>query len=72
MTMGAERAKLRPFPRTEKQWAREVDGIKRFLSRLTEWEPAFGSKWAERMEDYYKGRLAYLMERGSPSKRKRK
>lgn len=65
-----ERAKRSPVPRDPKTWAREVDGVKGFLARLSAWEPVYGPKWCERMGDYYRSRLE-LLESNPPPKPKK-
>lgn len=65
--MASERATIKPYPLTRRQWAKELDGIERFLRRLPEWEPAMGAKWVEKQRDYYEGRRDFLRTEGPPA-----
>jgi len=67
-----ERAKRAPLPRDPRHWAKEVDGIRRFLDRLPAWEAVWGPKWCEKQGEYYRSRLELLLANEPKARVKRK
>lgn len=61
-----ERGSRKPFPKTFRAWAAEVEGIEAFIKKRPQLRDTNGQKWLNTMQAYHRARLVCLVENPPP------